>query len=685
MKNKKFGIEKLAAFCAWISSIAVVAIALAYLPKYIGSAHIAFPIVGIAMLVCALIFAVINLVFVRRFVKKYSKPDNMVSKITECDELLRKAKNNYLRAEKDLFRCINLITAYKVLIFLYFICAMSFFVVGAAENNPLSVVSYVLCAITSLFYALPLIDFVVDDASIVGEEPLREQDYPLLFETVREASKALNCNKPFKIYPVVYDGISVSSSNGVFNIFVDVEEFAILTKDELYQIMLHEIAHVINKDTRRSLKLDKFSRKIETVSGRIVVALFLTRNFVDFAIKKEIYSGACRRYYEQNADSASKQYGNPQSCIDATAKTMLLAMYNNGYKPEISFYIYEDENPPKDLLLRNLSNFQKYLEKNADRWNFILNHKLPSRMDTHPTFQMRKEFMGVENYDYTRVEQDENYKAEQRKLLQWGCDLYASKTASYERTRKEYYLPNLEKLREYRALREKGEAFTSAKKVEYLHVLYLADRDECLLACNEVLRENPRSAYANIYKGLILAAQLDGDCVDCLYLAAQENVYFAETALDAVGTFACNVGDSELLEKYRAQYVEDMRNVLQKKFDNELHQGDQLRPNDLPENDAKAVLDFILSKGAQIVTKIYSVSRGSGMNMRTFYYIETAKKVSKDKFEKFFDEVYDFLDQYGEGDGNVINFALYSRYSGRKDINLIKKVDGALIFSSDKA
>ena len=84
---------------------------------------------------------------------------------------------------------------------------------------------------------------------------------------------------------------------------------------------------------------------------------------------------------------------------------------------------------------------------------------------------------------------------------------------------------------------------------------------------------------------------------------------------------------------------------------------ENIRANALPKKDFDAVLNFILNSGKKIIDKIYSVSRGDGAEMRTFYYIEVSGR-ARDR-DEFFDKVFEFLDMYVSDDGFEPSFSLF--------------------------
>jgi len=661
------------------------ALPLYFLMKYCADESILFPIAGMALLFGAIILCIVNAFVKNRLYKKFSD-ENATEIIKFANNMREEVLKDYLATEKAVIKCKNRLILYKVLLSLYFFAMIAVSAVGTADDNPLRAAAIIVALIGVFIYPLPILDlFLTKSYSRAPESCISREQFPLLFSVVDDAKRTLNCNKNYIITPVIGSGVSVSSWSDGFCVSLDAEETALLTRDELYQIMLHEIAHVINSDTKRSLRLERFSNCLNTRLGSIIVTLFYIKPFVDFLIKKQAYYVFCNIFYEQNADKAVKEYGNGQTYINGTAKSMTLAMYNDEYNPEMDFDIHKSENLPKDYLFYDLQIYEKYSEKYEDKWNYLLTHRIQSRSDSHPTFMMRKDFMGADSYDFKKRETDERYIDEQQRLLKWGCDYLVKYTNDdFRRARAEYYLPTLKKIENYRAAAEAGQTFSVMEKSEYIETFFGIDRDECLKLCNEVLSDCPRNAYANFYKGKILAQNLDKNCVEYLYVAAEENTNFSEAAYNIIGLFACNTGDEELLESYRNRFDNDMIDLYRRNHEAfNLDKNEDIRANALDKVDYDNVLNFILDSGKNIVDKIYSVSRGEGEEMRTFYYIETLNSVKFKEKDEFFDKVFDYLDRYVSAAGFEPSFSLFVDNCDKKMKKLIKDTSDSLIYSKE--
>ena len=660
------------------------AAALGSIMMFCASDSIIFPIASVSMFAVVIIICVINVITLKRLSKKYLD-ENAAEMLSIADDMRQKARQDYVATERAVMRSKNRLILSKVLLSLYFSAMLIIASFGASDSEPLRIVSAVVGIIAVFIYPLPILDFFLgQDFSRSPEFCIDRAQYPLLFSVVDEAKKTLKCSKPYSITPVIGSGIAVSAYSGGFYVSLDVEETALLTRDELYQVMLHEIAHVINADTNRALRLERFSSQLDTRLGSVMANLFFSKQYIEFLLKKEAYYIFCNIFYEQNADKAINDYGNGQVYINGTAKTMMFSMYEEEYNPEIRFDIHKSERLPNDFLFYDLQVYERLLPRYEEKWNYVLTHRIQSRSDSHPTFSMRMQFANVTAYDYTQKETDERYIAEQKKLLRWGCDFLLKYTSEeFRRARAEYYLPAVEKIKKYRSDVEACKEMSVVEKCEYIELFFRIDRDECLKLCNDILDKYPRNAYANFYKGHLLAENLDKACVECLYTAAEENSNFAESAYNAIGAFACNTGDEELLNNYRSRADKDIVELFRRKKESRtLSSEENIRANALPKKDFDAVLNFILNSGKKIIDKIYSVSRGDGAEMRTFYYIEVSGR-ARDR-DEFFDKVFEFLDMYVSDDGFEPSFSLFGDECDKKMKKIIKETPSSLIYSKEQ-
>ncbi|MGN1066653.1 MAG: M48 family metalloprotease [Candidatus Fimimonas sp.] len=645
--------------------------------------------VAIAMVLGLVAFVVANIVRLKKLEKKYDDKQLLAQNIDEMNSKYLEAQANYLATEKSVIEKKNKIILHKALLSAYFVVVALACALGTQEDSEVMEVLITLGVIAMFLSPLCWIGLLTlfQDSIEYSLQPLAEKQYPQLYQVVAEAEKTLGCNKPFKIYPVYNSSIAVSSSSREIQIHLDCEETLLFTRDELYNILLHEIAHVVNSDTRRSRSLEHFSYAC-THFGSFVTQLFFGAEFADFTIKKAVYYIACSRFYEQAADEAVKKYGDGQTYINGTAKGLLLALYRESYKPEMDFGVFENTEMPSDYFVQHLNHFKQSLPQNLPRWDYILRNRIQSRQDTHPTFAMRMKFLGVEIYAYTTEQPRDDFYNEQHNLLTLGCKLLEAETKmQFKQIREQQYLPAKKELERYRSMASEGKIVTVQDKTEFLPLLFSWDRPECLKLCNEVLAEYPKNSYACYYKGLILAENFNKDCVDLLYAAAEGNFNLAEEAIQAVGEFACNVGDEELLQRYRDRATSDIVSKEERLDKNTTHLGDSFTAQRLSDEVFNEILQYILQVGGKAIKKVYAVSRGEGADMLTsFLLVWNIKGCKVEDSDEVYQKVFSYLDRYGDGEIDY-NFELravaenfVAGGQAGKIVKEIMKTPGALVF-----
>lgn len=646
----------------------------------------------IAMTGFMLLFMIVNKIRLVRFAKKYTSMERYIENVEEVEHKYKEAQENYLASEKSVMKKKNRIIVMKVLLFLYFVLMVLCCAAGAKKDSTFLQLFVIAGVILMFISPLVWIDLFMP-FQVANEYQLQELTktyYPEFYKVVEEAAETLGCNKPIKLYPIYNSSVSVSSSSNGIQICLDCEETALLSRDELYQVMLHEIAHVINSDTKRSRRLEHFCFGMERF-GSLTTRLFFSADYIEFTFMKMVYKLSCTRFYEQLADESVKKFGNSQTYINGLAKSLFLDLYRNCYKPKADFDVYENENIPSNYFYLHLDYFKEYLPVYLNRWDSILRNRILSRQDTHPTFAMRMKAMGVEDYDYSIIEQEGQYQKEQKQLLDLGCKLLEKTNPQFKAAKEQYYLPTKSKWEEYKDLIAKGDNLTNQQKTEFFSVLYDVDREECLKLCNEVLAEAPRNSYANFFKGFILADELDKTCVDHLYIAAEENFNLTESALQCIGEFACKVGDEVLLQQYRDKSKSGYVEMVDRKKKSTLHKNEAFHINSLGENEFNEILDYIVEVGKDVLKNVYSVSRGEGESLLTCYYLEWDRKAKFNEIGKVYDQVFSYLDRYDDGGTIDYHFELRHGFPGkgfgnREDVRIskmIKETQGALIYTKE--
>ncbi len=649
---------------------------------------------GIAFAVSLVLLAAaaaINVVFTRRFRKNL---ESMTAKqlIDKGLEYKQKIESDYAEAEKKLNKLIR--QAYLYLSGLILLCVFGCFSLGKLSARR-DAGTALLIAIFVLFAMLLVSGFlcvvVLPAPPTVPEKKLeiRRAEYPLLYAAVLRAAEEAACKKRVRLF-FGDDGFGVAEGNNEAIVNIDPEEFAFLTKEELYSVMLHEFAHVRNLDTKKSKRLytvqEKWTKTAEDNAIRLLLlprALFLSAFADRIAFESSAYTEISSRWRETQADALVKEKSFGQTYINATTKGMLLVLYRASPHRETTFDIYASEEPVSDYYTKDLQNFKKYLGERETLWNYILHHQIPARVDSHPTLPMRMEHMGVGEYDYGSEEEDPAYLIEQEKALRENDKTICDRLRPYYMRNRSEYLKLCGRMEEYDKAEAEGKEFTPAELAEYAGVFFELDDDKSLALCDRLLRADPDSDFAAYYKGMILARWGREEGIPLLYKAARANFNLAEAAMEQVGRFALNMGREDILEEYRASFAEVMQNSMDRESDTTLSRGDKLFKSDIPEEIFAPVRKEIVALGKKKVVRIYLVKKTGKDGQPAFLYAVELRNVTSHE-EAF--EIMDCIFRYLQNSGlpeKYRRFGLYNVSSRDKTLKrFLKAVPDCKIYDA---
>jgi len=407
------------------------------------------------------------------------------------------------------------------------------------------------------------------------EYVLSETDYPLFYATVRAAGAAIGCDYPVTLYDLT-DGISVFVYKRHVYINLDYAEAALLTRDELFNVMLHEYSHVLN-DVKRSAHYNRilthfgieYSRNPFVRMGE---RLFMTFYAARVQLAIGIFNTVSSRHFEKRADDAVKRFGSAAVYADAVAKISCFSQFSAMNKREIDYDFYAPEKPTKGFASAIVSLYREYFDKYAAKWTENMKKELPANVDSHPTARARLEAMGCTEADNDRKEPDPDYRAEQAKLLQsrddYIYDRMCNEEGYYENYRKNAYLDRKAVMDEYMAAAAEGKQLSEPRMLTAFRAFYGVDDDTALEIVNRLTELDPVAPRANYYKGVLLSYRDDKACVENFKLAAKE-AYIVSEAYEAIGAFALKTGDEPLLAEYR----ETVADAVQSAHDREDGEG----------------------------------------------------------------------------------------------------------------
>lgn len=627
------------------------------------------------------ITAVINFTLYRRFGQNLNKMN-----VREANDFLNEKKadieNNYAEAEKDVDKHMRT-TFVTAIVYFILLIAVSF-LLGAAEpeftdddGGASLAVLPVICLIQQGIVAFLTVNTQDDGKSDAPE--IDEKDFPLIASAVKESAKLANIDTPVRLF-FSLSGIGVAEDRNELLIFLNPVEAALLTRDELKSVMLHEFAHFINSDTARSQRYNRFNAKINGSVSQVGIVAFLGLPISRTMLATELYGIVSSRKKESDADAFVIECGEAQNYVNATAKAALYSLYRSYEWKETSFDVFAGDEPVSDFMHRDLANFKKQFEVYRERWFFTLENELPQRVDSHPTFAMRKKACAVETFDAETVESDEKYAEEQDKLLsvadkeihdsyppeKFALDKHYGYTARAELFKK-YEAANGDDLKTY---------FVSDNEILEIAQAYIGvDNRKALEILDRVL-ENSNNSLAYFLKGLILSLEYDDGCVDAFKTAAKNSAFFEES-MSYIALYALKTGKQELIDTYRKNIVDD----TQKNIDNDKLTeivGKKLSAPDGDDLVKNEIVDAVKSYWGDKLRAVYLAEYAAENGIKGKYVaIEIDMRKDKDfDFEKAHSDTRDMLFRLCDEKSKFYLF-----YFG-PEFKRIKNTPGTLLFRS---
>lgn len=464
-------------------------------------------------------------------------------------------ERDYLRAERAAQRGLTLVYVALAVLTLLTVAAALF--LGAMRA-----VWTVAFMILAWYIAVGcfIVWFIPDHSALpVSRLLLDEKEYPVFYETARRAAQKVGCERPLRLF-YSDNGICVLEEGGAAYIGLAPVECALLTSGELYAAMLHEFAHVVNIDTRRSLRFARGKMHWDGDGENIIektVPLFLSSFVTRFLMNVFLYEMIATRHHEMRADETVSACGEGRDFINGVAKGSMLALYNELPRPEMEFDLFESEEMPHDYCSRDLQNFLSYRERYADIWREILAKQLPARVATHPTLRQRMEAMGETAYDAFASETDEGFKEEQNRLIACGNSKIAElMEPDYAMWREEVYVTRKTQMDKYAAAQAEGKTLPLDEQVLSIQAFYGVEDETALKIADGLAEKGCDSPYVHLFRGKIYFDRMDGRCVEEFRAAMAGKGDLCEVCLDSIGKFALYSGDERLLEWYRTEAPE---------------------------------------------------------------------------------------------------------------------------------
>ncbi len=504
---------------------------------------------------------------------------------------------------------------------------------------------------------------------------LPPEQYPLFYDTARRAADALGCKVKITLFDAG-SGIFVAKYGNRLIVNLDYSRAALLTRDELYGVMLHEMAHYVNADIKRGNRYARIKNRWDTSYDNFVSDLSRTL-FMDIVgmyiiFKITLYEMIATRHHEEMADEIAAKFGDRQAIADGFAKSFAIGEFDGMQVRELEYDYFEPEKPKRGFASEFISVYKQYLSRYKDLWMQRLKVELTANVDSHPTIRSRIAALGIDEFVPDREESDEAYIAECRRLVEKNDELIYKEMCSggYEQHRQRAYTERTAAINAYRDAQNSGGASESVA-LEAALALRGVDDDEALSICDRLLSANPDAERANMYSASILYDRDDPECIPRFKKAAK-SVYFYESAVDAIGKFALKTGNAELLAEYRATAPETMQEVIDVERENAISKA-ELLPHGLDKGVIDELVGDILECGKETVESI-AIARYEGTDGKTRYPVAVMLvKAVRAEAATLYADINSSIVLFGD------SYAMIP-VTDKKTADRISRVEGAVVY-----
>ena len=494
-----------------------------------------------------------------------------------------------------------------------------------------------------------------------SEDYLSEKDYPLIYGTAKRAAGKIGCEGKIKIFVDHDFNAGILSISDGYSIRLGSYLLDNLSQEELYNVLLHEFAHVSEKNTdiNRIMNYANLFQDSNDVGGFAVFPYIYFH--AQFIFEFFSYRYICSIMNEDDADRAMRDHGEPEVAASMLIKLKFSELYQweRGTYDEES--IFESEKLIEDPIRRPLGWFKERVELRKDEWIKMIDSEIISRAATHSTIKMRIQSLGIEEAHLVpRCDGDEYLSEVNKAILHLEEMARKGIEPSYEQLRKQNYLADKKLVDEWE---NGGKPITNENYQNIVVALFSLNRiTEFVNLCCQIIEIIPEPAnyFAHHMYGCYLLHSYDERGIDHLYKSIELNHNNWEEAMQTIGEYACVVGKQDQLEKYRARAME----LAKKEADvyekmNSLNAKDKIVEEKLPDGMLDAFLSYIESIDNSTIEEIYMVRKViSEEHFVTCVIVSPKRKAEPEKFGEAMDKIFQYLDKSSDWQYSLFDMRL---------------------------
>lgn len=550
------------------------------------------------------------------------------------------------------------------------------FFLGAQANASGGLFVYpilILFSISARFFGA-----LIDVEKPEKKEILAKGDYPELYAIAQKAMAEAELDGEIGITTDNSFNAAIMKTGNQYYLLLGCSLVNHLSRDELYNILLHEFAHHSEKYTPKSPH-GLYNRFITYDNafplGDILIAYPMGRYTEEFVF----YTVLANEYIERMADSITVTKGDPRAFASAIAKCNLHSQYERLLYQYQEKALFETEQPQTNIAEQYMRGFRRALDENQEKWLDMLEREIQPRNASHPIYRARRDAVGVAA-DKVAISFDvsgDGLDAEREKITaQTNSEILQMLTPNYSELRKQNYLTPLSIIEQW----EKDKA--SYPKTELSTVIQamidIMRHNDAEKLCDYVIENEENvylTAFPKSFKGYLLANRDDPRGVDLLYEAIELNSNLFEISINPIGEYACRNGLQDVLDEYREKALAlAQKNADEDDKANTLSKKDNLVTDDMSEEVLKSHIEFITAttdkiSGIYLVKKIISPTFCSHV-----FLIEFDSKTQGEVIGEAMNKIFHYLDTL---DGEQYSLFLYAPIYK----SIVKKVEGSRIYS----
>lgn len=512
-------------------------------------------------------------------------------------------------------------------------------------------------------------------------ECLAKDKYPLVYAVAERAKKAAGLSGEVYLVASLSHDASIARFGKNHVILLGSSLLGSESEEELYNILLHEFAHMTENYTPKAIDplFGRFMADEEggTISRYAEVLLLLPTALYNW--EYALYLFLASETIEAKADAIVKEKGNGIAFANALAKCVLHSHFErlseNWLAP-----LYAPEEMRRDYATYSFNGFCRALEEKGGAWLEALEHEIQSKSASHPIFRTRRDAVGVTKEQVKPIlpAKDTPFAKECAAIMAYvDANLYKDNKDAYAEGRKVNYLRPLAIVN---AWKEEGKPLSADDSIPVVQALCNLNRfDEAEALCEEMIAavKNPSStAYHRFVKARLLMDRDDDSAIAQMYEVIELNSNFLQEGLDAIGAYCCRRGLQKELDEYRAKAA----GLLQKGIDEHdpagiLTHRDNLVKDDMDKNKLDAHIAFMVSVGEGKLVGLYLVKK---LITATFsssvFVVELAPDTDGETVDRVMDKIFRHLDT-SDGDEQYSLFLMNDYY--RK---VVKKVPDSCVW-----